>query len=204
MLPAEDTLALPAEPYWHDDAVQTNDGLRALQRALQSIGAGRPAVFPSFHEILLAPAPSQPPMPTTQPPTLTTQPPTPSQQSHLFPHAFLVHKLSKPLCVTDQLDPMWTGDLNARAQEEIESKRVSEHRKEMERASRQRFVLYWFDAVSCCLVSLSPQYLLLMCRITHQYQCSGLFTAHTSHNISSQMIPPLSTPLAEILKNQCL
>ncbi|KAG2121179.1 hypothetical protein BD769DRAFT_1671653 [Suillus cothurnatus] len=166
-LPAEDTLALPTEPYWHDDAVQTNDGLRALQRALQSVSAGRPAVFPSFHDILLAPAPSQPPAPTpqppapttqppapttqppaptTQPPAPTTQPPAPSQRSHLFPHAFPVHKLSKPPRVTDQLDPMWTGDLNARAREEIESKRVSECRKEMERASRQRFVLYWFDA----------------------------------------------------------
>ncbi|KAG1809234.1 hypothetical protein EV424DRAFT_1543115 [Suillus variegatus] len=153
MLPAEDTLALPAKPYWHDDAVQTNDGLRALQHALQSVGAGRPAVFPSFHDILIAPAPSQPPTPTpqppaptTQPPMLITQPPTPSQRSHLFPHTFPVHKLSKPPRVTDQLDPMWTGDLNARAREEIESKRVSEHRKEMERASRQRFVLYCFDA----------------------------------------------------------
>ncbi|KAG2126137.1 hypothetical protein BD769DRAFT_1668570 [Suillus cothurnatus] len=80
MLPAEDTLALPAEPYWHDDAVQMNDGLRALQHALQSIGAGRPAVFPSFHDILLAPAPLQPPMLTPQPPTPTTQPPTPTTQ----------------------------------------------------------------------------------------------------------------------------
>ncbi|KAG1823302.1 hypothetical protein EV424DRAFT_1607712 [Suillus variegatus] len=156
----EDTLTLPAEPYWHDDAVQMNDGLRALQRALQSIGAGRPAVFPSFHDILIAPAPSQPPAPTpqppvptiqppaptTQPPMLTTQPPAPSQRSHLFPHAFPIHKLSKPPRVTDQLDPMWTGDLNARAREEIESKRVSERCKEMERASRQHFVLYWFDA----------------------------------------------------------
>ncbi|KAG2108673.1 uncharacterized protein F5147DRAFT_773469 [Suillus discolor] len=170
MLPAEDTLALPAEPYWHEDGVQTNDGLRALQHALQSVGAGRPAVFPSFHDILIAPAPSQPPASTTQPPAPSQpptllQPPAPSQQSHLpplsqitrlpmrsqhgdalAPHAFPVHKLSKPPHVTDQLDPMWTGDLNARAREEIESKRVSERRKEMERASRQRFVLYWFDA----------------------------------------------------------
>ncbi|KAG1895672.1 uncharacterized protein F5891DRAFT_984108 [Suillus fuscotomentosus] len=139
MLPAEDALTLSAEPYWHDDGVQMNDGLRALQRALQSVGTGRPAVFPSFHDILIAPAPlqppaptpqpptptTQPPAPTTQPPTLTTQPPAPSQRSHLFPHAFPVHKLSKPPRVTNQLDPMWTGDLNARA---------------------QRFVLYWFDA----------------------------------------------------------
>jgi hypothetical protein len=57
----------------------------------------------------------QPPAPTTQPPAPTTQPPAPSQWSHLFPHAFPVHKLSKPPRVTDQLDPMWTGDLNARA-----------------------------------------------------------------------------------------
>ncbi|KAG2029610.1 hypothetical protein BDR03DRAFT_987641 [Suillus americanus] len=162
----EDTLTLPAEPYWHDDhEVQTNDGLRALQHAPQSVSAGQPALFSLFHDILTAPAPSQPPVLTIQPPAPTTQPPAPSQQSHLptlsqipclpmhsqngdvlVPHAFLVHKLSKPPRVTDQLDPMWAGDLNMRAREEIESKRVSEHRKEMERASRQRFILYWFDA----------------------------------------------------------
>jgi hypothetical protein len=53
--------------------------------------------------------------------------------------------------VTDQLDPLWAGDLNARAQEEISSKMVSERRKEMERAAKQRFVLYWFDAVRLSL-----------------------------------------------------
>ncbi|KAG1762675.1 hypothetical protein EV702DRAFT_1052301 [Suillus placidus] len=139
MHPAQDTLTLPAEPYWDDDGVHMNDVLRALQCALQSAGTGQPAMFPSFDDILTAPtAPA-----SSQQLAPTTQIPTPSQQSH---HTFLVHKLSKPPCVTDQLDPMWAGDLSARAREEIESKRVSERRKEMERAARQHFILYWFDA----------------------------------------------------------
>ncbi|KAG2340476.1 hypothetical protein BDR05DRAFT_537788 [Suillus weaverae] len=94
--PAQDTLTLPAEPYWDDDGVHMNDGLRALQCALQSAGTGQPAMFPSFHDILTAPASSQQLAPTTQTPT-------PSQQSH---HTFPVHKLSKPPRVTNQLDPM--------------------------------------------------------------------------------------------------
>jgi hypothetical protein len=43
---------------------------------------------------------------------------------------------------------MWEKDLWQRAQEEVESERVAERRKEMERKSKQRFILNWFDAVS--------------------------------------------------------
>ncbi|KAG1838438.1 hypothetical protein DFJ58DRAFT_733812 [Suillus subalutaceus] len=167
------------ETNWHDSSLDTgvemNDGLRALQHALQSAGTEQP-MFPSFHYILTAPA--QPPAPSqqsglpslSQPPHLPplsqplclpplSQPPRLpplSQPPHLpmlsqndnasAMHAFPVHKVSKAPHITDQLDLLWAGDLNTRAREEIESKRVADRRKEMEQAAKQHFVLYWFDA----------------------------------------------------------
>ncbi|KAG2751906.1 hypothetical protein P692DRAFT_20725628 [Suillus brevipes Sb2] len=123
------------EPFFDTNDTETNYGYHDLQQALEAsmtATGGHPAPFPSFHDLLTAPNPSQLPAPSP------TQ--TPSRIS------FQVHKLSKAPRVTDQLDPLWAGDLNARAQEEISSKMVSERRKEMERAAKQRFVLYWFDA----------------------------------------------------------
>lgn len=153
-----------SETRWADSSldagVEMNDGLRALQHALQSAGAGGQPVFPSLHDILTAPA--QPPTPSQQPPqaslpSLSQQPPRPltlsqNDDASVMP-AFPIHTPSKPPRVTDQLDPLWAGDLNTRAREEIESTRVAGRRKEMERKAKQRFVLYWFDAVSCFLGS---------------------------------------------------
>ncbi|KAG1904179.1 uncharacterized protein F5891DRAFT_1184362 [Suillus fuscotomentosus] len=126
----QDTLA-DLETHWHDSSLdagaEMNDGLRVLQHALQSAGAGGQPVFPSFHDILTAPA---------QPPNDDTS----------AMHAFPIHTPSKPPHITDQLDPLWAGDLNTRAREAIESTRVAGRRKEMERKAKQHFVLYWFDA----------------------------------------------------------
>jgi hypothetical protein len=155
----QDTLT-DLETHWHDSSLdagaEMNDGLRVLQQALQSAGAGGQPVFPSFHDILTAPAPapSQQPQaslpPLSQPPRLLTL----SQNDDASAmHAFPIHTPSKPPRVTDQLDPLWAGDLNMRAREEIESTRVAGCRKEMERKAKQRFVLYWFDAVSWFLGS---------------------------------------------------
>ncbi|KAG2109514.1 hypothetical protein DEU56DRAFT_905628 [Suillus clintonianus] len=144
------------EPVFDTDDTETGYGYRDLQQALEAsmtATGGHPAPFASFHDLLTAPNPSQlpAPSPTQTPSRICTPPPSffPPQQRDdtvLTTRAFPVHKLSKAPRVTDQLDPLWAGDLNARAQEEISSKMVSERRKEMERAAKQRFVLYWFDA----------------------------------------------------------
>ncbi|KAG1896400.1 uncharacterized protein F5891DRAFT_1193211 [Suillus fuscotomentosus] len=100
----QDTLA-DLETHWHDlslDAgAEMNDGLRALQHALQSAGASGQPVFPSFHDILTAPV--QPPAPSQQP--QASLPPL-SQPPHLLTlsqnydasamHAFPIHTPSKP------------------------------------------------------------------------------------------------------------
>ncbi|KIK35154.1 hypothetical protein CY34DRAFT_17199 [Suillus luteus UH-Slu-Lm8-n1] len=136
-----------------DAGVEMNDGLRALQYALQFAGAGGQPIFPSLHDILTAPV--EPPTPSQQPPqaslpSLSQQPPhlltlSQNDDASAMP-AFLIHTPSKPPHVTDQLDPLWAGDLNTCTRKEIESTRVAGCRKEMERKAKQHFVLYWFDA----------------------------------------------------------
>ncbi|KAG2121111.1 hypothetical protein DEU56DRAFT_918349 [Suillus clintonianus] len=85
-----------------------------------------PAIVPSLHDILHAPAPPPPP------PSLLPAPST--------------LKTSKHPRITSQLDPLWEQDLHQRAQQEIEDNRVAQRRKEMELKSKQRFILNWFDA----------------------------------------------------------
>ncbi|KAG2745337.1 hypothetical protein P692DRAFT_20741736 [Suillus brevipes Sb2] len=60
-------------------------------------------------------------------PSLSQQPPrlltlSQNDDASAMP-AFPIHTPSKPPRVTDQLDPLWAGDLNTRAREEIESTR---------------------------------------------------------------------------------
>lgn len=91
-----------------------------------------PPTFPSIQELLDAPAPL-PPLPAPS-----------------------ASKTSKHPRITSQLDPIWEQDLHQRAQQEIEDNRVAQRRKEMELKSKQRFILYWFDAVSILLYCLCP------------------------------------------------
>lgn len=123
---------------------------QALQVSLTEQGLEVPSVpppgLPSIHELLesvpgptpsesLALVPSQP----------SDNPPPVCQQMHSIPSTSL-RKPSKAPRITNQLDPMWTLDLRARAQQEINEGRIVERRKEMERAAKQRFILNWFDA----------------------------------------------------------
>ncbi|KAG1852772.1 hypothetical protein DFJ58DRAFT_884468 [Suillus subalutaceus] len=116
--------------YLEDAEAETSYGHRELQQALEASMAatgGQPAPFPSFHDLLTVPNPSQlpPPSPARTPPP-SSHPLRPSDDAALSTWMFPVHKLSKAARVTDQLDPLWAGDLNARAQEEIMNKRITE------------------------------------------------------------------------------
>ncbi|KAG2125255.1 hypothetical protein BD769DRAFT_1668987 [Suillus cothurnatus] len=145
-----DVQPLDVNPFYLEDAeAEMSYGHHKLQQALEASMAmtgGQPAPFPSFHDLLTIPNPSQLP-----PPSPAHTPPPPSHPLQLGDNAalsmpmFPVHKFSKSPCVTDQLDPLGAGNLNACAQERIVNKHINECQKEMERASKQRFVLYWFD-----------------------------------------------------------
>ncbi|KAG1775787.1 hypothetical protein EV702DRAFT_1046677 [Suillus placidus] len=94
-----------------------------------------PAHVPSIHDLLTAPAPTIPPLAST-----SARLPSPAR-----PSTTPVSRMSKPPRITSQLDPLWQQDLQQRAQKELESTRVAEQRKEIERKSKQCFVLNWFD-----------------------------------------------------------
>ncbi|KAG1786127.1 uncharacterized protein HD556DRAFT_1449982 [Suillus plorans] len=110
---------------------------KALSASLEGLEAPTPlpARVPSIHDIL------------TAPPPLTSGSVQPLRPHHtILPMATPVAKMSKPPRITKQLDPMWEKDLCQYAQDDIESKRIAERRKEIERKSKQWFVLNWFDA----------------------------------------------------------
>ncbi|KAG2114123.1 hypothetical protein DEU56DRAFT_985166 [Suillus clintonianus] len=116
-------------------------GYYDLHKALSASLEGRevptplPTHVPSIHDIL------------TAPPPLASGSMQPLRPHHTtLPMATPVAKMSKPPRITSQLDPMWEKDLRQYAQDDIESKRIAERRKEIERKSKQRFVLNWFDA----------------------------------------------------------
>ncbi|KAG1846157.1 hypothetical protein C8R48DRAFT_779649 [Suillus tomentosus] len=110
---------------------------KALSASLEGLEAPTPlpACVPSIHDILTAPPPLA---------SGSVQPLRPHRTT--LPMATPVAKMSKPPRITNQLDPMWEKDLRQYAQDDIESKRIAERRKEIERKSKQRFVLNWFDA----------------------------------------------------------
>jgi hypothetical protein len=119
-----------------------HDALRqALATSLAMHGLEFPVVppphIPSFHDLLTAPVVNAPSL-TAPPPTALVTTPAP---------------VKKPPRITQQLDPLWVSDLNARAQREAEDQRIAERRKEMEKAVKQCFVLHWYDAV-CINVSM--------------------------------------------------
>ncbi|KAG1795002.1 hypothetical protein EV424DRAFT_1547694 [Suillus variegatus] len=103
------------------------DGLEAPQPL--------PGRVPSIHDLLMAPPP-------TMPSPAGTSPRLPSSARL---SATPASRMSKPPRITSQLDPLWQQDLQQRAQKELESTRVAERRKEIERKSKQCFVLNWFD-----------------------------------------------------------
>ncbi|KAG2117878.1 uncharacterized protein F5147DRAFT_648318 [Suillus discolor] len=81
-------------------------------------------------------------------PSLTTPPPmtliaAPTPVPVPAPAPAPIKKLP---CITQQLDPLWISDLNARVQHEVKQQRITEHRKEMEKAVKQQFILHWYDA----------------------------------------------------------
>jgi len=94
----------PLEP-----GVDSHEALRqALAMSLAMRGLEFPMVppphIPSFHDILTAPVINTPSL-TTPPPTALVTTPAP---------------VKKPPRITQQLDPLWVSDLNARVQREAE------------------------------------------------------------------------------------
>ncbi|KAG2133105.1 hypothetical protein BD769DRAFT_1386266 [Suillus cothurnatus] len=112
---------------------------QALSQSLVAEGLEAPQPLPgrvpSIHDLLMAPPP-------TVPSPAGTSAHLPSSAR---PSTTPVSKMSKPPHITSQLDPLWQQDLQQRAQKELESTRVAERRKEIERKYKQRFVLNWFD-----------------------------------------------------------
>ncbi|KAG1722833.1 uncharacterized protein EDB91DRAFT_1340348 [Suillus paluster] len=133
----------PLEP-GVDSGDTGHEALRqALAMSLAMCGLEFPAVppphIPSFCDLLTAPVINTPSL---------TIPPTPSLTTPC-PAALITTPapVKKPPRITQQLDPLWVSDLNARAQREAEEQRIAERWKEMEKAAKQRFVLHWYDAV---------------------------------------------------------
>lgn len=141
----------------------------ALEVALTQRGIPLPTsnacAFPSLHNILhgpLMPTASQSlPFPSTAaaPPlssSLSSQAPSTSQSLPVPPVVATVHPPPPPVSggstscqprITQQLDKLWMSGLAARAQNETEAQKVAARRQEMEKQSRQRFCLHWFDQV---------------------------------------------------------
>jgi len=141
---------------------------QALSQSLVAEGLEAPQPLPgrvpSIHDLLMAPPPTVPSpagtsahlpssaRPSTTPVSPPTVPSPAGTSAHLpssaRPSTTPVSKMSKPPRITSQLDPLWQQDLQQRVQKELESMRVAERRKEIERKYKQRFVLNWFDDVS--------------------------------------------------------
>ncbi|KAG1764942.1 hypothetical protein EDD22DRAFT_845643 [Suillus occidentalis] len=103
-----------------------------LELSLPLPGAADP--IPSLYDIMLALPPNTfvPELPSTlRPYTLSLSPAL---------HAPTL----KPPQITQQMDPVWTADLHAHAQQEAEEQRVKLYCKEMEREVKQHFVLHWY------------------------------------------------------------
>ena len=93
---------------------------------------------------------SSPPFPSTFTPTtkvyssrlspILTYPSASTQTKKLLP--------SKQPRITDQLDPLWAQDLQARACQHAEKDRHTEGKKAKELAAKQCFVIHWYDLVS--------------------------------------------------------
>lgn len=133
-----------------------HDALRqALATSLAMHGLEFPAVppphIPSFHDLLTAPVVNAPSL--TAPP-LTALITTPAP-------------VKKPPRITQQLDPLWVSDLNARVQHEAQDQQIAERWKEMEKAVKQHFVLHWYDAV-CINVSMLAYVLTTVFRMMPQ------------------------------------
>ena len=92
---------------------------------------------------------SSPPFPSTFTPTTKVYSsrlsPVPT-----YPLAFTQTKKllpSKQSRITDQLDPLWAQDLQARAHQRAEKDRRTEGKKAKELAAKQCFVIHWYDSV---------------------------------------------------------
>lgn len=143
-----------------------------------------PAIIPSLHDVLHAPAP--PPLS----PSLLPAPSTLKTSKH--PH------------ITSQLDPLWEQDLHQRTQQELEDNWVAQCRKEMELKSKQCFILNWFDVVSIIILSYSYDANLHFkddVPASRQWVSNCLF----SHSSSLLMIPT-SFPCSETIsqRSRCL
>lgn len=144
-----------------------------------------PARIPSLHDVLTAPS-TQAAAPKSSCPALQSTPSSlASASAPSLPMSMLVSKMSKPPRITSQLDPMWEKDLRQHAQDDIESKRVAERRKDMERKSKQQFVLNFFDAVSA-IESVGQNE-----KLTWHF-FKGQYSRHTSMGLQLQIFSILS------------
>ncbi|KAF8131121.1 hypothetical protein EV363DRAFT_1398922 [Boletus edulis] len=55
------------------------------------------------------------------------------------------HLTRKQPHITNQLDPLWSEDLQQLAKQRSERDRISEQRRQMQLASQQWFILHWYD-----------------------------------------------------------
>ncbi|KAF8834038.1 hypothetical protein BDN67DRAFT_985611, partial [Paxillus ammoniavirescens] len=148
---------LDADGFGHEDLRQ------ALKASLEAHGIPFPSYsqpFPSFNDLfmtppipppssILFPSSSQPPAPSSLQPfpmsnDLSKPPPPKPPLAKPTPPVVANPAVRQPR-ITQQLDPLWMADLNAHAHQETEDQKVTERRKEMERAAKQRFVLHWYD-----------------------------------------------------------
>ena len=202
----------------HGPPLPSNAGLHDLQAALEvaltqrglPLSTSNACTFTSFHDILHGPSMLQASQAPTAAVPSSSLPQAPStSQTQTLPVPPVVATLPPPLPVpvpsgptsrqpriTQQLDELWMSDLAARAQHEAEAQKVAARRQEMEKQSRQRFCLHWFNQVRHpvhppCLHTnavFSPVH-----RTMSQHKVSGYQTVRTTHNIVYRMIP-LSSP----------
>ncbi|KAG6375796.1 hypothetical protein JVT61DRAFT_2649 [Boletus reticuloceps] len=102
--------------------------------ASQSLPSPTTAALLSSSSLSQAPSQSLP----LVPPVMVTLPPPLPLPAHCGP-------TGRQPRITQQLDKLWMSDLATRAQNEVEAQKVAARRQEMEKQSRQRFCLHWFD-----------------------------------------------------------
>lgn len=138
----------PLEQDVSNDVLENEELHLALNASLLELSLPLPGAvdpMPSLHNIMSAP----PPNTFVPEPPSTLRPCTSSSSPAL--HALT----SKPPRITQQMDPIWTADLRACAQQEAEQQRVELRRKEMEREAKQHFVLHWYDSVHILVTFLA-------------------------------------------------
>ncbi|KAG1719108.1 uncharacterized protein EDB91DRAFT_1257907 [Suillus paluster] len=144
----------PLEQDVSNDVLENEELRLALNASLLELGLPLPGAadpMPSLHDLISTTPPSTSVASSLS--AATTPPSTfvPEPSSILAPvasssSAALHASTSKPPRITQQMDPIWTTDLHARARQEAEQQRVELRRKEMEREAKQRFVLHWYDS----------------------------------------------------------